>query len=192
MNMKKLALILLMSVASLFAVSYSNAADSKPPAGTILGMKSHKKPSALVYVDVQSGKVHELLPDHACGPCFSPDGQNIAFIYQDMIYVAPRNDIEARREVLPTKGSYNKHLSWTNDDFLYFGEEKAIYRVSIKGGDKEKVADMPSQMTQKKGKFSCLSVSNDGKRAAWWDKTMLGGSGMTRFPSSSLTQKARS
>lgn len=123
---------LFLSISLKITGSPAFAADGKPT-GTILGMTSRSHPAALVYVDVQTGEVHELLPSDACGPCFSPDGQSIAFIYKDMIYVAPRNDIEARREILPTTGSYKNHLSWTNDDYLYFGEGKTIYRVKTTG-----------------------------------------------------------
>jgi Tol biopolymer transport system component len=116
-------LAILAALTCLCAVSPAFSADTQAPEGTILGMKSISRPSALVYVDVRSGETHELLPGDACGPCFSPDGQSIAFVYKDMIYVAPRNDIEARRQLVPTKGSYNKHLSWADDGHIYFGED---------------------------------------------------------------------
>ena len=61
---------------------------------------AQKSPSRLVYVDIKTGKVHEILPGDVSGPCFSPDGQNIAFVYKDMIHVAPRHDIETRRELV--------------------------------------------------------------------------------------------
>ena len=146
-----------------------------------------------MYIDVQTAEIHELLPDGVSGPCFSPDGQSIAFNYNDKIYVAPRNDIEARREIFATPGAGQKHLSWCDDDCIYFEEDKVIYRVSISGkGDKEKVAGLPSQLKNSKVGFRSLSVANDGKRAAWYGKNLDGKLEMVRFPWISPTRMGHS
>ncbi|GEM_PF-5503365 len=177
MTRTRLLFCLTLGLSLLSSISALYAKDAQAPAGTILGIGSTKKPSRLVYVDVETGDIHELLPGDVSGPCFSPDGQNIAFIYKDMIYVAPRNNIEARREVVPTPGAYKNHLSWTDDNYLYFAEGKTIYRVKASGGEKEKVATMPSKLMKLKGGFDNLNVSNDGTRAAWWGASIIGGSG---------------
>ena len=91
------------------------------------------------------------------------------------MYTAPRNNIEARKELVATPGIYEKHLSWTDDGYIYFGEGKTIYRVKVTGGDKEAVTGIPDQYKKSsKMAFNCLSVSNDGTRAVWWSRNTKG------------------
>ena len=93
-------------------------------------------------------QTHTLLPSDVSGPCFSPDGQSIAFIYKDMIYVAPRHDIDARREITP-KSAY-KTIQLTSSGHIYFAEGGAIYRIHALARVRRKVASMPSHITKKK------------------------------------------
>ena len=97
-------------------------------------------------VDSRVRKFHvaaqRLVVDRSARPVISPDGQKIAFVASDSLWVQELNQLDPRQLALSWRP---QHLFWSPDSaFVGFLSEEKLWRVSVAGGQPIALGDVPS------------------------------------------------
>ena len=125
----------------------------------------------LVLVDCAS-RTQRVLDDGPCyGACFSPDGRRVAYSRDGAIYVREIHDGAEGRAEEVTMVAGNNFLYWTETDYLYFGQhpERVLYRAHVGQKVREVV------FTSNHSHLNAISVSRNGRKAAWSNPTYVHG-----------------
>jgi hypothetical protein len=125
-------------------------------------------PGTLHLVDTTTGEERRLDDGPCFGACFSPDGERIAYCKEGSLFVANR-DGSGKEEITLVTG--NQMMNWTDSDHLYFTQrgERQLYRVHLQHRIREVVFRSEHYY------LNSISVSRDGKRAAWSSPTYVHG-----------------
>ena len=115
-----------------------------------------RQPSAPPFKSVS---IKQLTTDgKSGGAVISPDGNYVAFVNQDSLWVRQVAAVNPLQIAPPSKDGYGRKVFSPDSSFIYYDQSDVLYRIPVLGGTPRKILE---------GINSAVTFSPDGKRLAF-------------------------